>query len=289
MSKVQLKINPSKITQNFPKRKITTGLLNCGDCVGLSTEILIEGSTAPCKDQGMDAVNRACPKFKPDVFSLVTMEGDGIMDMMDFVRQIMRNFPANKFKLLGSLFFQESDTRKHGYSFGQRVYVRYRGTKNSNYLSNFMSCYVLSANENEVKLFSVDPRERRFTLTYDNTGLQGPSIYSGRNFKILKDDMLNKKRTVDPDHERNTSKSLISLEEFDLANMSTGSLDGFVVSMSDVMKKNGKKPKSKSRFYDLTDFAEDVVGGNMVKGQSYKTKSKSKKSKSGSIELSELL
>jgi len=289
MTKVAENIRPQDITKNFPTRKITTGLLNCGDCVGLNREALIDGSNTSCSEQGMDEVKKACPKFKPDAFSLLDMEGDAFEDVFTFIRQIMRRVPPEKFKLVASLFLQEGETRKHGYSFGQRVYVRYRGTQKSNYVSNFMSAYVLYANDHEVKLFAADPRERRYTLSYENTGLNGPSLYSSKNFKPLKDLMVSKGRHTDPDIERNTSKSIIPLDEFDLSAMPSESLDGMVVGMSDVMKVNGHKPAKKSkRTYDLTDFASDVAGGNWVKNKSYRKK-ETKTSNKGTIELNDML
>ena len=289
MTKVAEIIRPQEITKNFPTRKITTGLLNCGDCVGLNRESLIEGSNAPCSEQGMNEVKKACPKFKPDAFSLLDMEGDSFEDVFTFMRQIMRRVPPEKFKLIASLFLQEGETRKHGYAFGQRVYVRYRGTQKSNYMSNFMSAYVLYANEHEVKIFAADPRERRFTLTYENTGLNGPSIYSGKNFKPLKEHMTKKGRLVDPDHERNTAKSVVPLDEFDLSEMPTESLDGLVVGMNDVMKTNGHKPKKKSaRTYDLTDFAADVAGGNFV-SKNRRFKKTTKANDRGAFELNDML
>lgn len=283
-------VKPQDITAKFPTRKIVTGLLNCGDCVGLNREVLIEGHDAPCSEQGMSEVKKACPKFKPDAFALMDMEGESFESTFTFMRQVMRNVPADKFKLIASLFLQEEQTRKYGFSFGQRVYVRYRGTVKSNYMSNFMSCYVLYANANEVKLFSADPRQKVFTITYENTGLSGPSMYSTRNFKPLKELMIERGRLSDPDLNRKTSASVAPLDEFDLSTMPEESLEGTEISMADVMKVNGQKSRKKSKaLYDLTDFALDVMGGNLVKSNTrFKKKSKPLDDR-GSVELSDML
>lgn len=266
-------------------QKILTGFLKCGDCSGLDREALIAGTKAVCSEQGKLDTSKACPKFKADTFSLREMAGsENFHDNFQFVKQLMNNFPADMFGLLASVFLQEEETRRHGFYFGQPIYVRYRGTVNSNYMSNFMSAYVLTATDKDVRLVSADPRQKQFILTYDNTGCEGPSLYSANAFKPLREDMIERGKNVDPKEDRKTSESLKPVEDVDLSKMPKVSLDGFTGNMFEVMRANGLRHTNKSsRKMDGMDLVAKLTDGVMAN----KPK-KRKKRKSGSIELAEL-
>lgn len=267
-------------------KKILTGFLKCGDCTGLDREALISGIAAPCSDQGKLDTSKACPKFKADLFNLRELSDDNTFDQTaQFVSQVLNGIPADMHGLVASVFLQEAETKRNGFFFYQPVYIRYRGTASSNYMSNFMTAYVLNATENDVRLVSADPREKQFILTYGNTGLNGPSIYSPSAFKPLREEMIEKGRTVDPKEDRKTSESLKPQEDLDLSVMPTTSLDGFTGSMFEVMKANGQRPTSKSkRKMDGMDLVSTIQEGFKRKS---KKKRKAKRS-GGVVELSEL-
>ena len=278
------RIQATDITHKMKGSQIIKGFLKCGDCTGLDIEALISGTKAKCSDEGKLETSRACPKFKPDLFSLRELSEEGDFDKTtQFIAQLLRNIPSDKYGLIASVFLQEEQTVKSGFSFHQPVYVRYRGSVSSNYMSNFMTAYVLNATDKDVRLVSADPRHKQFTLTYDNTGLEGPSIYSSRAFKPLREEMIEKGRHVAPKEERKTTESLMPQDSIDLSKMPSESLDGFTGDMFEVMRANGVKAKSKSkRKMDGMDLVQTIQDGFTRKGK------KKKKSRKGSIELSEL-
>lgn len=279
------RIPATDITSKMKSQKILTGFLKCGDCTGLDREALISGVSAPCSEQGKLDTSKACPKFKADLFNLRELSEEGSFDQTaQFVSQVLNGIPADMHGLVASVFLQEAETKRNGFFFYQPVYIRYRGTANSNYMSNFMTAYVLNATENDVRLVSADPRQKQFIMTFDNTGLNGPSMYSASAFKELREEMIEKGRTVDPKLERRTSESLKPQEDLDLSTMPTASLDGFTVSMHEVMKANGHRPTNKSkRKMDGMDLVSTIHDGFKRK-----TPKKKRKGKRGSVELSEL-
>lgn len=80
---------------------------------------------------------------------------------------------------------------------GMKVYVRVFNASNRNYLSNFVAARVLSADANTVKLVSDDGM---ITMSYENDGIEGPSMYSEENFEPLKQTMLEAGNYVDSTH-----------------------------------------------------------------------------------------
>lgn len=273
-----MQIKARDITNKTKGTRIVQGFLKCGDCTGLDREALITGEKAKCSDQGMIETAKACPKFKPDLFRLRDLADEGDFDAtMQFVSQIINKIPNDQYGLVASIFLQAKSTAESGFQFYQPVYVRYRGTASSNYMSNFMTAYVLDATATDVRLVSADPRQKQFTLTFVNHGLEGPTIYSAKAFKPLREMMIEKGKLVDPKESRNTPAVFKPTENFDLSVMSDTSLDGFNGSMHEVMRANGIKPTNKStKKLDGVDLTGMIAGG-------FSRKLKKKKKKSSAM------
>lgn len=240
--------------------KVISGRLTCGDCIGLNRETLIGGSKSPCSKEGIKESHAACPKFKADVnvlSSCVAEEGN----LLEELAHLTGSMSPKQLRVLGSALINEAITRKAGFQFYQRVFVRYRGTMRSNYLSNFMACRILSADKDTVRLCSDDGK---VIFTYENTGVKGPSIYSVAAFEPLRVLMVKNQNVVDPDHERATSKALRAKEFEALGEikLNTNGVHG-VVSPEKVSKSNkgaGRKKRG-SDIVDLTTIAREIEIG----------------------------
>lgn len=246
-------------TRGESHKKIIEGRLTCGDCIGLTREVLISGESVPCNKQGMKNVSKACPKFRPDCFQLRgAIEAEE--NVLSEFGAIMSTFDTNQIRIFGIVMMNEAITRKHGFNFYQRVYVRYRGTASSNYLSNFMTARILMADAEKVYICSDDGK---IVLTYENTGVNGPSIYDAESFIPLRDMMIAKARKMDPDVHRATTKALRPKEaDFDLK-LNTNGIQGTITDITRVSKSNGGigKRKRSSEIVDLVSIVQQIERG----------------------------
>lgn len=266
-SKKEQTIPVNEISSGTNRKTIIKGHLKCGDCSGLNRDALIRGIEAPCSDQGKIEASKACPKYRPNSTQFQEMKGVDFHTLASGLQELIgvSNDPAI-FRQLAGVMLSVEETINSGFRYMQPLYVRYRGTATSNYFSNFMTAYVLYATQDEVRLISADPRGKQFTLSYpikrDDKGrpvLNGASLYSPREFEILNKRMTERGNLVDPDLERKTSASVKASDDLSLDVMPKGSLDGLVVDMAEVAKKNKVKPKKKSkRTKDLVDLVEEL-------------------------------
>ena len=266
-TKKEKRIPAVEIHSGTPRKTIIEGYLKCGDCSGLNRDALIRGIEAPCSDQGKIEASKACPKYRPSSTKIQEMSGVDFHTLAGALHELIgtSNDPA-VFRALAGYMLSIEETIKSGFRFLQPIYVRYRGTATSNYFSNFMSAYVLFASKDEVRLISADPRtKKQFVMSYpinrDDRGrpvLSGASLYSPKEFDQLKTRMSERGNLVDPELSRKTSSSVKPVDGADVGKMPKGSLDGLVVDMSQVAKKNQIKPKPKSkRKKDLVDLVSD--------------------------------
>jgi len=65
---------------------------------------------------------------------------------------IISNYGVNELNALASLLLKEKQTRKFGYHFYQKVYVRLQGQVKNNYFSNFVVGHILDATKENVRI-----------------------------------------------------------------------------------------------------------------------------------------
>jgi hypothetical protein len=232
---------------------------NCDACRYFLTERL-QTEKHSCSKLGMLEVSHACPKFKPNVRSLdqlIKEQGDTLQVLADLVKQI----PASKLHVLSALLYLEKITRKYGYRFMQRVYVRHMGTTSDNYLNNFLPAYVLEANKKEIRFLSRDGQTYYVKTGFTPGELSGPDIFSVKNFKVLKAEMVAKGRLEDPRRKRSKPNSELYVESLNLA-----------------LEKVDTKEKKRIR--DLVSLVEDIESGFIArKSSSYRIKRAESKAK----------
>lgn len=271
----------STTTQNRIAATILHGQkTTCGDCSGFTYDKLIGGKQKlGCRDEFAKTENcEACAKFAPDVRQL-----EGFVGSTGFegLTNLVAGIDGKNLKILSALLRAEATTRKHGFAFGQKVYVRYRGRANADYLSNYMSAYVVFVNKNYMRLVGKDAR---CVLTYTKESM--PTMYTPEEFEPLRRQMEAKGRRVDPDVHTTTVKRLRHMEEIEL-DMVDDSKAGNITTIDTVFRENGGK-RTKSEVYDLVQVVSDLMQGYDVKGgKSLKRKKAVDKKKKGesSIEV----
>lgn len=177
--------------------------------------------------------------------------------------EMISELPDDSLRVLASILYNEKRTRKAGFFFGQKVYVRYRGANTSNYLSNFMIAHVMYVSNEHYRLMSMDGR---CVLTY---GVQcRPNIFIPEQFAVLREKMLKKNKLVDPDVERLLSKRFQAEEEHEL-NLTKESAIGTVTTIDKVFKENGVR-RSKKKTTTLIDLVARAASGFDVSKQADK-------------------
>lgn len=272
--------------QSGIKARVTKALREvsptCGDCSGLQDDVLVEGNTVPCgvvpkgnltkksaTEKGNvsakeSAKNREpkteassiCPKFSPNTRPVGALGDNKIAELADLIGSI----DAKALRALGVLMFNEPATRDQGMTFMQKVYVRYRGAANRNYISNFMQAYVMYATSQQYKLMSADGR---CVLTYGPHCR--PVIHTEAEFKPMHDSMMAKGALLDPDATTLISRRWRHEEEFNLGISDLGdkmAKDGIGVStIDDVFTSSGVRKGRKKGLPDLISLVADAAAG----------------------------
>lgn len=164
--------------------------LNCGSCLFLNRERVFERR---CSDLGKLTTNKSCNSYKPDMFTLV---GNGKkIDRMHSMANAVHGMSANELQTLAAVLHAERNTRKAGWRFMQKVYVRYTGSSNRNYLSNFLVGYVLYADKEYVRIVGESGKMFLSVLNDDD----GNTLFTVKKFKAIREAMLASRKFSDPE------------------------------------------------------------------------------------------
>ena len=106
----------------------------------------------------------------------------------------MAQMSVNDLQILGSLMLREKNTRKNGFQFRQKVYVRFRGDSTANYMSNFVVGYVLDATKETIRVIGESGKTTIMAINDSNS----ESVYTVPRFNKLRQQMLAEGRRVDP-------------------------------------------------------------------------------------------
>lgn len=225
--------------------------LNCGSCLFLDRERVFERR---CSDQGKIPTNKACGSYKPDMFTLV---GSGQkVDRMQKMADAVHGMSANELQALGAVLHAERNTRKAGWRFMQKVYVRFSGSSNRNYLSNFLVGYVLYADKEYVRVVG-ESGKMFLTVMNDN---EGTTLYTVAKFKAVREAMISNKKFVDPEASPEYSRAHIA------------KLDAIAESEAPLRKQVTKKKASDD---DLVSIVSRMSRGIIGRTGSKKKKSQS--------------
>lgn len=225
----------------------------CGDCEGFECSRLIEKQKGFCKDNGKTRVSKTCPQYQPNVAPMREFIGTSPFDALV---NIISSIPDNQLRVLGSLLYSENNTRRNNFQFGQKVYIRYRGLLGSNYVSNFMTAFVMSCQGDYIKVMSRDGRcTASFPLRNKN------QIFTVERFEKLRVKMVEQGKLVDPDVHTMLNKRLRAEEDYELG-MTDDSKNGHIVTIDTVFKENKIRKGKAGVTADLVSIVKGIQSGH---------------------------
>jgi len=227
---------------------------SCGDCSGYECEILIEGNKKVCAKLDKTKASKPCQQFIPNVKEVGALGAN----KLEALAALVHGMPDGALRAMGILFFNETRTRKQKMTVMQKVFIRYRGAGNRNYVSNFMQAFVLYANPKHYKLISADGR---CVLTYGENCR--PVIHTEDEFAVMHAAMLRKGALVDPDTETLITRRFRCEEEYDL-NLVDCAPTGAVSTIDDVFVSNSIRKGRKQGLPDLIMLVADAAEGYSV-------------------------
>ena len=263
--------------QNGINAKVKTAVRevspNCGDCSGFNCDILIENNKAVCSKLDVIKTSKPCQQFVPNPKNV---EGAGNLGAL---ADLIHTMTPEARRALGVLLFNEDKTIKQKLRFMQKVFVRYRGASNRNYLSNFMEAYVMYATAKTFKLMSMDGR---CVMTFGEHCK--PIIHTETDFDEMSAKMIRKGALVDPDIEQLISRRFRCEEEYDL-NLVDKEDPSTVSTIDQVFAGNGIKKARKKGLPDLISLVDEAAAGYSVKGKAkiYDTESKRSRASGGDV------
>lgn len=246
MSVIQSNID-KKVIASLKSQKPT-----CGECVGFSTEV-VKGKKL-CNGCGVLDSSKPCSQFVPNTNDLrEVVEDEGGFTALS---RLIARVDDSKLRVLGAVIMREKLTREAGFQMGQKVYVRYRGQAKSNYLSNFMSAYIMYADREVVRIAS---RDGKINMTF--TGRSRDAVISPDEFYALADRMRKRGKFADPEVHRQVAKHLRCLEEHELG-LSAQMNEFDIPTIDTVFKANKiKKQKGKNQIDDLVSIVNSIEKG----------------------------
>ena len=227
--------------------------LVCGDCCGFKREKLIANLDKPCSSLGKVEQGSVCPKFRPDVLEISRdLRKKGTLHALI---ELTKQLSPKDLRLFAGALVTEERTRKYGAYIGMRVYVRMRGSEKTNYMSNFGTAIVLSADQDFVRLMSDDGA---VSLTYDNKGFEGPALYSELAFAPILKKMEANQAYLDPNFDKEY-KAARPEEEIKLKKPNKKSTE--VEPFESHLRGKPKRKKSRTEDVTLADIVAQIESG----------------------------
>lgn len=237
----QAQPNGSSNADDSSKKTILLKKLNCGSCEGLVRHAVLESR---CNEVGKLPVSKACGSHRPDVFTLAS--GDERADLLTPMAETMAQLSVNDLQILAALLLGEKVTRRFGFKFHQKVYVRVRGSTTANYLSNFAVGYILSADKDSVRVIG-ESGATSMTFINDKDSI---TLYTAPRFNALRRSMIDAGNYTDP-----------ALREYTL--IPKQRIDDSVKSFDDAVAEGIISKKKRSERGDLVSLVSRLSKGHL--------------------------
>lgn len=170
------------------------GLLNflqCGSCTFIERDKTFEKK---CSELGKLPSARGCASHMSDAFSLVSIEED--KGALENLSEVIAHYGVVELNALASLLIKEKQTRRFGYHFYQKVFVRIQGGLKSNYFNNFVIGHVLDATKDTVRIVGFDGKAT--VCVYAINEANSSTYYTIQRFAPIRQAMLDSKSFFDP-------------------------------------------------------------------------------------------
>lgn len=162
---------------------------NCGSCLHLGHEKVFDKT---CGNLGKIPTSKACGSYSPNVFMIA--DGEANFNRVRKMAEAMHGMGNSQLQALSAVVNAEINTRKHGYTFMQRVYVRYVGSSDRNYLSNFMVGHILYVTKDFIRIIGDSGRTFLSLIPEKNSS----SYYTEERFAELRNKMIEEGKRRDP-------------------------------------------------------------------------------------------
>lgn len=170
-------------------KKKTLAQVHCGSCSHLLKSKHFESN---CAALGKLPSSKACSSHLPDAHAIAN--SPKAVERLSGLAHAMDLLSNTELQSLGTLMIREKITRKAGFTFRQKVYIRIHGSGNSNYLSNFVVGYVLDANPEFVRVTDVDGKVAIQVINDANS----QTLFTVERFKEFRARMIAAKALTDP-------------------------------------------------------------------------------------------
>lgn len=223
--------------------------LNCGSCTHLHREKVFE---ARCEALGKIPASKACSKHKADAFTLLQDKEDRVQGVMDMAK-ILRVMNPRELEIFAAIMLKEKTTRKHGFTFFQKVFIRVSGSAGRNYLSNFVLGYIVDADKESVRIVS----ETGGTAIELPNEKDGTTLYTLERFNPIRREIFENQQFQDPElvfAAEKIQRSILNLDQAD------------ELGMFDTKQAKRKKIKKSKEKDDLVSFVSKL-GRGVVRAQ----------------------
>lgn len=183
--------------------KVTTKNLRdrfrCGDCLHFKVQANLKKDQV-CSNLGIRAAQLAPNCFTPDVTQIVRNS-----DHLLMLAHLFHGYTAKQRRIL--LSFLQQDSKK--YKFGTKVYFLAVG---KDYLSNYLSGYVVGLDSNKHIIVTGDPDKNKRGKGYTATFISEDSLLTSEQFEVKKQELFDKDRLIDPSSPLQEIKKVIQID-----------------------------------------------------------------------------
>lgn len=149
---------------------------------------------ARCSDLGKIPSSRGCSSHLPDAFTLAQSRDDRVHHLLD-ISNLMSMLSPRELQVLAGLMLREKITRRAGFQFMQKVYVRVSGNGSELFLNDFAVGYVLDATKDYVRVIG---ERGGMAITAINDADRSMTLYTVPRFAELRAEMARKRNIVNP-------------------------------------------------------------------------------------------
>lgn len=157
----------------------------CASCAFFNW-VVFPGKKTTCDRSGSLPSTPSCSEYSPNPFVLQDVE-----KLLLPLANILKRLPVSVIPILYDVISNEKLLRKQGYAFMEKVAVRYRGTENDNYVSNFTIARVFSTAP-EDSLYVVSEKGYRMLVLRS-------SVIKYNKFMEIRKEWVSEGNVVDPE------------------------------------------------------------------------------------------
>lgn len=182
--------------------------LKCGTCTYLIKDKFFD---VKCSDLGKIPTSRSCEQHTPDMHDLIQGDEQKV-DRFKDIAYLINVMSPRELEILGAFILNEKRTRRFGFKFYQKVYVRVY-TADKVYLSHFTKCRVLDVTNKGLRLISETGQTTLTFLFNDERKILTHNIFTPKEFDFIRKQCIQDRKIKDPKQYVTRSKSVMNLDD----------------------------------------------------------------------------